>query len=180
MFCIEEHPVHGQLRMDLGRHADGMLDARQEWTTTIGADEKDQTFSMLDLWHGRVMYVHSGSEDKNDFFMFSVFSSNKKELPLSLKSNRLHRFDISISPVNDAPVLSLPEGNLFTLLEKSKQQVGKAGESEAEYKNDLYNICLSLRLTKLDLLYIYMSYISGINISSMSLANTRCAQSVRP
>lgn len=78
---------------------------------------------MLDLWQGRVTYVHSGSEDQNDFFMFSAFSSDKKELPVFLKDNRLHRFDISISPVNDAPVLSLPEGNLFTLLEKSKRQV---------------------------------------------------------
>uniref|UniRef100_A0A3Q2W506 Chondroitin sulfate proteoglycan 4-like n=1 Tax=Haplochromis burtoni TaxID=8153 RepID=A0A3Q2W506_HAPBU len=81
-------------------------------------EEKDRTFSMLDLWQGRVMYVHSGSEDQSDFFTFSVFSSNKKELPVFLKGNRLHQFEISISAVNDAPVLSLPEGNYFTLLEK--------------------------------------------------------------
>uniref|UniRef100_A0A665TYT0 Chondroitin sulfate proteoglycan 4-like n=1 Tax=Echeneis naucrates TaxID=173247 RepID=A0A665TYT0_ECHNA len=102
MFRIAEQPVHGQLKLDL---------------------RPDPTFSMLDLWQGRVMYVHSGSEDERDFFMFSAFSSNKKELPVFLKSNRLHRFDISITPVNDAPVLSLPEGNLFTMLEKSKRQV---------------------------------------------------------
>uniref|UniRef100_A0A3B4VAX2 Chondroitin sulfate proteoglycan 4-like n=1 Tax=Seriola dumerili TaxID=41447 RepID=A0A3B4VAX2_SERDU len=106
MFRIEEQPVHGQLR-----------------TITLGTEEKDRTFSMLDLWQGRVMYVHSGSEDQSDFFMFSAFSNNKKELPVFLRSNRLHRFDISISPVNDAPVLSLPEGNLFTLLKKSKRQL---------------------------------------------------------
>lgn len=126
MFCIEEQPVQGQLRLDLGSDPDGMLDEGQERTITIGTEEKDRTFSMLDLWHGRVMYVHSGSEDQNDFFMFSVFSSNKKELPVFLKGNRLHRFDISISPVNDAPVLSLPEGNIFSLLERSKRQVVKA------------------------------------------------------
>uniref|UniRef100_A0A3B4FUM2 Chondroitin sulfate proteoglycan 4-like n=1 Tax=Pundamilia nyererei TaxID=303518 RepID=A0A3B4FUM2_9CICH len=89
-------------------------------------EEKDRTFSMLDLWQGRVMYVHSGSEDQSDFFTFSVFSSNKKELPVFLKGNRLHQFEISISAVNDAPVLSLPEGNYFTLLEKSRRQVGTA------------------------------------------------------
>lgn len=126
MFCIEEQPVHGQLRLDLSLDSDGLLDEGQERTVTIGAEEKDRTFSMLDLWHGRVMYVHSGSEDENDFFMFSVFASNKKELPAFLKSNRLFRFDISIIPVNDAPVLSLPEGNIFTLLERSKQQVSKS------------------------------------------------------
>lgn len=126
MFRIEEQPVHGQLRLDLSPDPDGTLDEGQKRTVTIGTEEKDRTFSMLDLWQGRVMYVHSGSEDQNDFFIFSVFSSKKKGLPVFLRGNRLHRFDISISPVNDAPVLSLPEGNLFTLLEKSKRQVGKA------------------------------------------------------
>uniref|UniRef100_A0A672Z8C2 Laminin G domain-containing protein n=1 Tax=Sphaeramia orbicularis TaxID=375764 RepID=A0A672Z8C2_9TELE len=115
MFRIEAQPIHGHLRLDLG------------------AEEKDRTFSMVDLWQGRVMYVHSGSEDQSDFFMFSVFSSNKKELPVLLKGSRLHRFDISISPVNDAPVLSLPEGNLFTVLENSKRQV-----SQAEVTHDIY------------------------------------------
>ncbi|XP_040013786.1 chondroitin sulfate proteoglycan 4-like [Xiphias gladius] len=122
-FLIEQQPVHGQLRLDLSPDPYGILDEGQEKSITIGTEEKDRTFSMLDLWQGRVTYVHSGSEDQNDFFMFSAFSSDKKELPVFLKDNRLHRFDISISPVNDAPVLSLPEGNLFTLLEKSKRQM---------------------------------------------------------
>ncbi|KAM7393119.1 hypothetical protein PAMA_007981 [Pampus argenteus] len=121
MFRIEEQPVHGQLRLDLRPDPNGMLEEGQERTITMGPEEKDRTFSMLDLWQGRVMYVHSGSEDQQDFFMFSVFSSNMKELPVFLRGNRLHRFDISISPVNDAPVLSLPEGNLFTLLRNSKR-----------------------------------------------------------
>uniref|UniRef100_UPI0037E72B16 chondroitin sulfate proteoglycan 4-like n=1 Tax=Semicossyphus pulcher TaxID=241346 RepID=UPI0037E72B16 len=123
MFRIEEQPTHGQLRLDLSPDLDGILGEGQERTITIGEEEVDQTFSMLDLWQGRVMYVHSGSEDQHDFFMFSVFSNNKKKLPMFLKGNRLHRFDINISPVNDAPVLSLPEGNLFTVLEKSKRKL---------------------------------------------------------
>uniref|UniRef100_A0A3Q2PEK0 Chondroitin sulfate proteoglycan 4-like n=1 Tax=Fundulus heteroclitus TaxID=8078 RepID=A0A3Q2PEK0_FUNHE len=100
MCLVVEPPVHGQL------------------TIGIGAEEKDRTFSMLDLWQGRVMYVHSGSEDQNDFFTFSIFSNNEKELPIFPEDSRLHRFNISIAPVNDAPVLSLPQGNLFTLPEK--------------------------------------------------------------
>lgn len=133
MFRIEEQPVHGQLRLDLSPDPDGMLEEGQERTITMESEEKDRTFSMLDLWQGRVMYVHSGSEDQQDFFMFSVFSSSKKELPVFLKGNRLHRFDISISPVNDAPVLSLPEGNFFTLLENSKRPVGTV-----KCPNDMY------------------------------------------
>uniref|UniRef100_A0A3B3TXG6 Chondroitin sulfate proteoglycan 4-like n=1 Tax=Poecilia latipinna TaxID=48699 RepID=A0A3B3TXG6_9TELE len=99
MCRIVDPPVHGQI-------------------IEIGAKEKDRSFSMLDLWRGRVMYVHSGSEDQNDFFMFSVFSNNKKPLPVLLEDNHVHRFNISITPVNDPPVLSLPQGNLFTLPEK--------------------------------------------------------------
>ncbi|XP_042365625.1 chondroitin sulfate proteoglycan 4-like [Plectropomus leopardus] len=123
MFRIEGQPVHGQLRLDHSHDPDVTMGVGQERTITIKAEEADRTFSMLDLWQGRVIYVHSGSEDEHDFFMFSVFSSSKKELPAFLKGNRLHRFDISISPVNDAPVLSLPEGKIFTLLENSKRKL---------------------------------------------------------
>lgn len=157
MFRIEGQPVHGQLRLDLSPDPDGLLGERQEKTITIEAEEVDRTFSMLDLWQGRVMYVHSGSEVQQDFFMFSVFSGSKKELPVFLKGNRLHRFDISISPVNDAPVLSLPEGNLFTLVEKSKRQVG-----------------MSRRYV------LYMCFKMKINATTMSPADDRCAESVGP
>lgn len=160
MFRIEGQPVHGQLRLDLSPDPDGRPGEGQERTITIGADEVDRTFSMLDLWQGRVMYVHSGSEVQQDFFMFSVFSSNKKELPVFLKGSRLHRFDISISPVNDAPVLSLPEGNLFTLVEKSRRQVGTT-----ECPEDMY-MCGKSEIK--------------INITTMSSADNRCAESVRP
>ncbi len=157
MFRIEGQPVHGQLRLDLGPDPDGSLGKGQERTITTGADEVSRTFSMLDLWHGRVMYVHSGSEVQQDFFMFSVFSTDKKkELPLFLKGNRLHRFDITISPVNDAPVLSLPEGNLFTLVEKSQRKVGAAGYPD----------------------FVYIMYKIKINMT-MSPADNRCAKSVR-
>ncbi|XP_056592016.1 chondroitin sulfate proteoglycan 4-like [Triplophysa dalaica] len=105
MFRIEEQPVHGQLRLD------------------IASDMEENTFSMQDLWHGRVMYVHGGSEDLLDFFMFSIFTSSKKEVPGYLKGNRLHRFNITITSVNDAPELSLPEGSLFILLEHSKRRL---------------------------------------------------------
>ncbi|KAM4720133.1 chondroitin sulfate proteoglycan 4-like isoform 2-T2 [Anableps anableps] len=123
MCRIIERPVHGQLHLNPSPDPDGLPEETQERIIGIGTEEKDQTFSMLDLLQGRVMYVHSGSEDQNDFFTFSIFSNNKKELPVLLKDNHLHRIKISITPVNDAPVLSLPQGNLFTLPEKSKRQL---------------------------------------------------------
>lgn len=119
-FRIEGQPVHGQLRLDFHPEGDRMPD---EWQDR--SEEGERTFSLLDLWQGRVMYIHSGAEVLQDFFMFSVFSSRTKEMPALARGSRLHRFDISVSPVNDAPVLSLPEGNLFTLVRNSSRQVTK-------------------------------------------------------
>lgn len=121
MFRVEEPPVHGELRLDLRPDTGAAL--AEEQTVVLGADEPERTFSMLDLWQGRVLYVHSGAELLQDSFMFSVFST-KRQLPVFLNGNHLHRLDINITPVNDAPVLSLPEGNLFTVVDKSKRKVG--------------------------------------------------------
>ncbi|XP_026787190.3 chondroitin sulfate proteoglycan 4 [Pangasianodon hypophthalmus] len=105
MFRIEEQPVHGQLRFD------------------VDQEQEENTFSMLDLWHGRVMYIHGGSEDPHDYFMFSVFSSSKKVTPSYLKGEKSYRFNVTVTPTNDAPELSLPEGNLFVLLENSRKRL---------------------------------------------------------
>lgn len=105
LFHIEEQPVHGQLRLD------------------VDSDDQEDSFNMVDLRHGRIMYVHGGSEDSQDFFMFSVFTNTKKEVPASLKWNRLHRFNITVMPINDPPELSLREGNQFILLENSKRRL---------------------------------------------------------
>ncbi|XP_061673562.1 chondroitin sulfate proteoglycan 4 [Syngnathoides biaculeatus] len=105
LFQIQDHPLHGQVRLD------------------VDQDQPQNTFSMLDLWHERVMYIHGGSEDPDDFFMFSISSSSRKEVPDYLRANTLYRFNITVTPTNDAPELSLPEGNLFVLLENSKKRL---------------------------------------------------------
>lgn len=133
MFRIEGQPVHGQLRLDLHPESDRMPEEWQERSVSAGAEEGERTFSLLDLWQGRVMYIHSGSEAFQDFFMFSVFSSKTMEVPALARGSRLHRFDISVSPVNDAPVLSLPEGNLFTIVQNSSRQVREVGFSNGMY-----------------------------------------------
>ncbi|XP_048876342.1 chondroitin sulfate proteoglycan 4-like [Brienomyrus brachyistius] len=126
VFKVDEQPVHGQLRLD------------------VDQDQEENTFSMLDLWHGRVMYIHGGSEDLTDFFMFSVYTSSRKEVPSYLKGNKLYRYDIIINPTNDAPELSLPEGNLFLVLENSKKplttEVLKATDIDSNYTDLVYSV----------------------------------------
>lgn len=105
MFKVVEQPVHGQVRLD------------------VDPDQEQNTFSMLDLWHGRVMYIHGGSEEPEDFFIFSIYSSSRREVPDYLKERKLYRYNITVTPTNDAPELSLPEGNLFVLLENTKKRL---------------------------------------------------------
>ncbi|MEQ2245267.1 hypothetical protein ILYODFUR_025847 [Ilyodon furcidens] len=126
MFRIEEQPVRGQIRLD------------------VDEDQEENTFSMLDLWHGRVMYVHGGSEELDDFFMFSVSCSSRKPVPDYLKGSKLYRYNITVTPTNDAPELSLPEGNLFVLLEKSKKhlttEVLKATDIDSNYTDLVFSV----------------------------------------
>ncbi|XP_061117461.1 chondroitin sulfate proteoglycan 4 [Conger conger] len=102
-FRINEQPVHGQLRLD------------------VDQDQEENTFSVLDLQQERVLYVHSGSEDPLDSFVFSVFTNSDREAHNYLNENITYRYNITITPTNDAPELSLPGGTLFVLLENSKK-----------------------------------------------------------
>ncbi|TRY66137.1 hypothetical protein DNTS_008713 [Danionella cerebrum] len=126
VFRIEEQPVYGQLRLDVDQEQD------------------EHTFSMLDLWHGRVMYIHGGSEDPQDFIIFSLFSSSRKEVPGYLKGHKLYQFNITITPTNDPPELSLPEGNLFSLLENSRKKLNtdvlKAIDIDSNYTDLVYSV----------------------------------------
>ncbi|XP_036602615.1 chondroitin sulfate proteoglycan 4-like [Trichosurus vulpecula] len=106
LFQIKEKPIHGDLRLDVAPES-----------------QVKATFSMLDLWQERVLYIHDGSESIRDHFVFSVSISEEKEIPFHLQGNDQYVFNITISPVNDPPELSLPEGNLLLLLENSKKRL---------------------------------------------------------
>ncbi|XP_045562648.1 chondroitin sulfate proteoglycan 4 [Salmo salar] len=126
MFRIQEQPVHGQIRLD------------------VDQDQEENIFSMLDLWHGRVMYIHGGSEDPEDFFTFSIFSSSRKVVPTYLQGTRRYRYNITVTPTNDAPELSLPQGNLFVLMENSRKlltkEVLKATDIDSNHTDLVFSI----------------------------------------
>ncbi|XP_077571662.1 chondroitin sulfate proteoglycan 4 [Stigmatopora nigra] len=151
IFQIQDQPMHGQIRLD------------------VDQDQPQNTFSMLDLWHERVMYIHGGSEDPDDFFMFSIYSSSRKEVPYYLKANIFYRFNITVSPTNDAPELSLPEGNLFVLLEKSKKRltpdVLKATDIDSNYSNLVFTVLGTLNS---DAGYLEIEKDPGMAVTSFS------------
>ncbi|XP_066469381.1 chondroitin sulfate proteoglycan 4-like [Tiliqua scincoides] len=103
LFKINDQPLYGHLRFD------------------VEPEQEQSTFTMLDLWQGRVLYIHDGSEESYDYFTFSVSTSSKREMPSYLQGKEEYMFTITVRPVNDAPELVLPNGNLFLLLEHSKK-----------------------------------------------------------
>ncbi|NXX17147.1 CSPG4 protein, partial [Podargus strigoides] len=105
LFEIKEPPSHGVLKRD------------------VEPMQEVNTFTMQDVWQGKVLYVHDGSEDTYDYFNFSLSTSSEKTVPPYLQENEHHVFGITVTPVNDAPEITLPKGNLFLLLENSKKRL---------------------------------------------------------
>ncbi|XP_076008970.1 chondroitin sulfate proteoglycan 4 [Genypterus blacodes] len=154
MFRIKEQPLRGHIRLD------------------VDPDQEENTFSMLDLWHERVMYIHGGSEDPDDVFMFSIYSSSRKQVPDYLNGEKLYRYDITVTPTNDAPELSLPEGNLFVLLENSKKRlttdVLKATDIDSSNDNLIFSVLGNLNA---DAGYLEVEDNPGIAVMSFSYSD---------
>ncbi|XP_008946338.1 PREDICTED: chondroitin sulfate proteoglycan 4-like, partial [Merops nubicus] len=105
LFEIKKPPSHGKLKLD------------------VEPAQEVNTFTMEDVWQGKILYVHDGSEDTYDYFNFSVSTSSEKIVLPYLQGNEQHMFSITITPVNDAPEITLPKGNLLLLLENSKKRL---------------------------------------------------------
>ncbi|XP_062369704.1 chondroitin sulfate proteoglycan 4-like [Cinclus cinclus] len=105
IFDIKEPPSHGHLKLN------------------VEPLREISTFTLQDVWQRRIFYVHDGSEDTCDYFNFSISTSSEKIVSLYLQGNEQQMFSITVTPVNDAPEIILPEGNLLLLLEKSKKRL---------------------------------------------------------
>ncbi|KAM9822968.1 chondroitin sulfate proteoglycan 4 isoform 1-T1 [Syngnathus typhle] len=156
VFEIREQPTHGQIRLD------------------VDQDRAENTFGMLDLWHQRVMYIHGGSEDPDDFFLFSIASSSRKKVPRYLGADKLYRFNITVTATNDAPELSLPQGNLFVLLENSKKRLSadvlKATDVDSDAARLVFSVLGNLNA---DAGYLEIDNDPGTAVSSFTHSDLR-------
>ncbi|KAL9822522.1 chondroitin sulfate proteoglycan 4-like isoform 3-T3 [Geothlypis trichas] len=105
LFDIKKPPSHGHLKLN------------------VEPLQEVNTFTVQDVWQGKILYVHDGSEDTYDYFNFSISASSEKIVPPYLQGNEQHMFSITVTPVNDAPEIILPEGNLLLLIENSKKRL---------------------------------------------------------
>jgi hypothetical protein len=67
------------------------------------------TFTQGDINSGRLSYRHDGSESTADFFSYSVADTPQPAGPPSVRSGLV---SISITPVNDTPILQTPNPSL--------------------------------------------------------------------
>lgn len=63
------------------------------------------TFTQDDITNGRVTYTHNGSETTSDSFAFTVSDSGGGNVPLTT-------YNFSVTPVNDAPIITVPPSPL--------------------------------------------------------------------
>ncbi|EHH54252.1 hypothetical protein EGM_15049, partial [Macaca fascicularis] len=127
LFKIQERPIHGFLPLDVPPE-----------------QEMEMAFTMLDLWQGKVWYVHKGSEEPIDYFTFLVSSNSKKEMPLYLQEHVPHMFNIIVIPVNDPLYLKVPEGNLLLLFENSKKQLTLSMTDMSDSDTDSLSLSISV------------------------------------
>ncbi|NXC61764.1 CSPG4 protein, partial [Aleadryas rufinucha] len=105
IFDIKEPPSHGHLKLN------------------VESVQEVNTFTMQDVWQGKILYIHDGSEDTYDYFNFSISTSSEKIVSPYLQGNEQHMFSITVIPINDAPEIILPVGNLLLVLENSKKRL---------------------------------------------------------
>uniref|UniRef100_A0A8C0F7Z7 Laminin G domain-containing protein n=1 Tax=Bubo bubo TaxID=30461 RepID=A0A8C0F7Z7_BUBBB len=126
LFEIKEPPSHGDLKLD------------------VEPAQEVNTFTMQDVWQGKILYVHDGSEGTYDYFNFSISASSENIVAPYLQGNEQHVFSITITPVNDAPEITLPKGNLLLLLESSKKRLTSDLIRVLDRDTDPVDLCLSV------------------------------------
>ncbi|XP_054034215.1 chondroitin sulfate proteoglycan 4-like [Dryobates pubescens] len=126
LFEIKKLPSHGDLKLD------------------VEPAQKVNIFTMQDLWQRKILYVHDGSEDTYDYFNFSISTSSEKIVLPYLQGNEQHVFRISVIPVNDAPEITLPEGNLLLVLENSKKHLTSELIKVLDKDTDPVNLSISV------------------------------------
>ncbi|XP_051898550.1 chondroitin sulfate proteoglycan 4 [Pristis pectinata] len=101
-----------------------------------------KAFTFLDVTRHHVKYHHDGSEGLFDQLIFEVSVHSKQEIPNCLKKGQRYIFNVTITPVNDPPELTFPNGNLITILQNTWKTLGP----DVILPIDTDNICAELKI----------------------------------
>lgn len=118
VFSVAQPPKHGRISIGAaGDSGSGGASTTSNTTSNSNADQQ-RFFSLVDLNTDKVRYVHGGDEHFADHMaidMQLMSSSGAAELPDHV--DRKHRFvlHVNVTPVNDAPVLSITPNRMLRL-----------------------------------------------------------------
>ncbi|NXY39382.1 CSPG4 protein, partial [Pomatorhinus ruficollis] len=105
LFSITNDPRHGQLELD------------------IPGSRSRRKFTLLDIVNRKVRYIHDGSEGPMDQLMLEVTVTTQQGVPECLRQGQMYLLPIMINPVNDAPQVIFPRGNLMTILRHTRKHL---------------------------------------------------------
>ncbi|XP_078285949.1 chondroitin sulfate proteoglycan 4-like [Rhinoraja longicauda] len=101
-----------------------------------------KAFTLLDVISHHIKYHHDGSEELLDQIIFEVSIHSKQEIPHCLKQGQQYILNVNIIPVNDAPELTFPNGNLMMIL----QNTWKPLSPDIILPIDTDNVCAELKI----------------------------------
>uniref|UniRef100_A0A8C8R5J3 Chondroitin sulfate proteoglycan 4 n=1 Tax=Pelusios castaneus TaxID=367368 RepID=A0A8C8R5J3_9SAUR len=105
LFSVTNKPRHGQLELDI--HSSGSR----------------RKFTLLDIVNRKVKYVHDGSEGPMDHLMLEVTVTTRRGIPECLWQGQTYLLPIKINPINDAPQVIFPQGDLMVILEHTRKHL---------------------------------------------------------
>ncbi|CAM4635028.1 unnamed protein product [Caretta caretta] len=105
LFSVTNEPRHGQLELD------------------IHSSRSRRKFTLLDIANRKVKYVHDGSEGPMDQLMLEVTVTTRRGIPECLWQGQTYLLPIKISPINDAPQVIFPHGDLMVILEHTRKHL---------------------------------------------------------
>lgn len=94
---------------------------------TTNSTQHSKFFSLIDLSTDKIKYTHNGLEQLSDHITIDlqlISANNRESLPDFLLGR--HRFVLhaNITPVNDAPVLTIPSNRIFRLTQGIPKNLG--------------------------------------------------------
>ncbi|KAM9125736.1 chondroitin sulfate proteoglycan 4 [Pangshura tecta] len=105
LFSVTNEPRHGQLELD------------------IHSSRSRRKFTLLDIANRKVKYVHDGSEGPMDQMMLEVTVTTRRGIPECLWQGQTYLLPIKINPINDAPQVIFPHGDLMVILEHTRKHL---------------------------------------------------------
>nr|XP_033775490.1 chondroitin sulfate proteoglycan 4 [Geotrypetes seraphini] len=103
LFSVVYDASHGQLELDIP-----------------GAKTRKK-FTLLDIVNRKVRFVHDGSERFKDQLVLEVTVNTKVPVPECLHKGQSYLLPIIVTPVNDAPHVIFPQGDVMTILENTRK-----------------------------------------------------------